>query len=62
MPSRQINDFSQKGNTEKIKIVSRPDDSQDHWWEVRNKLGEVGFIPSNYVKEMDSLGLQNFDW
>ena len=38
------------------------DDSQDHWWEVRNKLGEVGFIPSNYVKEMDSLGLQNFDW
>ena len=38
------------------------DDSQDHWWEVRNKHGEVGFIPSNYVKEMDSLGLQNFDW
>ena len=38
------------------------DDSQDHWWEVRNKVGQVGFIPSNYVKEMDSLGLQNFDW
>ena len=38
------------------------DDSQDHWWQVQNKLGEVGFIPSNYVKEKDELGLQNFDW
>ena len=38
------------------------DDSQDHWWEVRNSRGEVGFIPSNYVKELDALGLQNFDW
>ena len=38
------------------------DDSQDHWWEVRNTRGEVGFIPSNYVKELDALGLQNFDW
>ena len=25
-------------------------------------LGEVGFIPSNYVKEKDALGLQNYDW
>ena len=38
------------------------DDSQDHWWQVRNKLGEEGFIPSNYVKEKDGLGLQNYDW
>ena len=38
------------------------DDSQDHWWEVRNSRAEVGFIPSNYVKELDALGLQNFDW
>ena len=38
------------------------DDSQDHWWQVRNKLGEEGFIPSNYVKEKDGLGLQNHDW
>lgn len=35
---------------------------QDHWWQVQNKLGEVGFIPSNYVKEKDALGLQNFEW
>lgn len=38
------------------------DDSQDHWWQVRNKLGEEGFIPSNYVKEKDALGLQSYDW
>lgn len=25
-------------------------------------MGEVGFIPSNYVKEKDALGLQNFEW
>ena len=38
------------------------DDSQDHWWQVQNKQGNVGFIPSNYVKEKDALGLQNYDW
>ncbi len=38
------------------------DDSQEHWWQVQNTLGEVGFIPSNYVKEKDALGLQNYDW
>lgn len=38
------------------------DDSQDHWWQVRNSMGEEGFIPSNYVKEKDALGLQNFEW
>ncbi len=38
------------------------DDSQDHWWQVQNKHGEVGFIPSNYVKEKDALGLQNYEW
>jgi tyrosine-protein kinase Tec len=38
------------------------DDSQDHWWQVVNKICEKGFIPSNYVKEKDALGLQNFEW
>jgi hypothetical protein len=38
------------------------DDSQDHWWQVTNNLAEEGFIPSNYVKEKDGLGLTNFDW
>jgi len=38
------------------------DDSQDHWWQVQNSVGELGFIPSNYVKMIDDLGLSNFDW
>jgi hypothetical protein len=38
------------------------DDSQDHWWQVENSSGEVGFIPSNYVKKFDDLGLTSFDW
>ncbi len=38
------------------------DDSQDHWWQVENSEGEVGFIPSNYVKKFDDLGLTSFDW
>jgi len=38
------------------------DDSQDHWWQVENSTGEVGFIPSNYVKKLDDIGLTSFDW
>lgn len=38
------------------------DDSQDHWWQVENSTGEVGFIPSNYVKKLDDVGLNSFDW
>ncbi|XP_023331198.1 tyrosine-protein kinase Btk29A [Eurytemora carolleeae] len=38
------------------------DDSQDHWWQVENSSAEVGFIPSNYVKKFDELGLTSFDW
>lgn len=38
------------------------DDSQEHWWKVRDRQGNVGYIPSNYVKEKDLLGLQNYEW
>lgn len=38
------------------------DDSQDHWWQVENTNCEVGFIPSNYVKKIDDIGLTSFDW
>jgi len=38
------------------------DDSQDHWWKVESAAAEVGFIPSNYVKKLDDLGLTTFDW
>ncbi|XP_035709078.1 tyrosine-protein kinase Btk29A isoform X2 [Folsomia candida] len=38
------------------------DDTQEHWWQVRNKSGSAGYIPSNYVKEKELLGLQKYDW
>lgn len=38
------------------------DDSQEHWWKVRDNVGNVGFIPSNYVKEKELIGLQQYEW
>ncbi|XP_063379679.1 tyrosine-protein kinase Btk [Cydia fagiglandana] len=38
------------------------DDSQEHWWKVKDETGSVGFIPSNYVKEKETLGLQKYEW
>jgi len=38
------------------------DDGQEHWWQVRDKKGGVGYIPSNYVKEKELLGLGRYDW
>ncbi|CAG9762218.1 unnamed protein product [Ceutorhynchus assimilis] len=38
------------------------DDSQEHWWKVRDSKGNIGFIPSNYVKEKELLGLQQYEW
>jgi len=38
------------------------DDSQEHWWKVRDKFGAIGYIPSNYVKEKELIGLQKYDW
>ncbi|XP_047989990.1 uncharacterized protein LOC125229234 isoform X3 [Leguminivora glycinivorella] len=38
------------------------DDSQEHWWKVKDENGAVGFIPSNYVKEKETLGLQKYEW
>lgn len=38
------------------------DDSQEHWWQVRNLQGQIGFIPSNYVEDKASIGLKQFDW
>ncbi|XP_073999639.1 tyrosine-protein kinase Btk29A [Rhodnius prolixus] len=38
------------------------DDSQEHWWKVRDSHGSVGYIPSNYVKEKELLGLQKYEW
>ncbi|KAL3266722.1 hypothetical protein HHI36_010883 [Cryptolaemus montrouzieri] len=38
------------------------DDSQEHWWKVKDTKGNIGFIPSNYVKAKEFLGLQQYDW
>lgn len=38
------------------------DDSQEHWWKVKDENGSIGYIPSNYVKEKEHLGLQKYEW
>nr|XP_018917341.1 PREDICTED: tyrosine-protein kinase Btk29A isoform X3 [Bemisia tabaci] len=38
------------------------DDSQEHWWKVKDQHGSIGYIPSNYVKEKELLGLQKYEW
>lgn len=38
------------------------DDSQEHWWKVKDENGAIGYIPSNYVKEKELLGLQKYEW
>lgn len=38
------------------------DDSQEHWWKVKDQNGAVGYIPSNYVKEKELIGLQKYEW
>lgn len=37
------------------------DDSQEHWWKVKDAQGNIGYIPSNYVKEKELLGLQKYE-
>lgn len=38
------------------------DDAQEHWWKVKDCHGAVGYIPSNYVKEKELVGLQKYEW
>ncbi|CAH0721642.1 unnamed protein product, partial [Brenthis ino] len=38
------------------------DDSQEHWWKVKDENGSVGYIPSNYVKEKETIGFQKYEW
>lgn len=38
------------------------DDSQEHWWKVKDGTGNIGYIPSNYVKEKELLGLQKYEY
>jgi len=32
--------------------------SRPHWWKVRDKNGQEGYIPANYVKETTGDGLE----
>ncbi|XP_068143885.1 tyrosine-protein kinase Btk isoform X4 [Drosophila tropicalis] len=38
------------------------DDTQEHWWKVKDAVGNVGYIPSNYVKPKALLGLERYEW
>lgn len=38
------------------------DDSQEHWWKVKDQHGTVGYIPSNYVKAKELLGLDKYEY
>lgn len=37
------------------------DDSQEHWWKVKDQHGNIGYIPSNYVKPKETLGLDKYE-
>ena len=37
------------------------DDGGD-WWKAKNKCGQIGLIPSNYVLEKSRYILSKFDW
>lgn len=37
------------------------DDSQEHWWKVKDQHGNIGYIPSNYVKPKELLGLDKYE-
>ncbi|XKL64958.1 hypothetical protein PGB90_005044 [Kerria lacca] len=47
---------------EKGKEYEIVDDNQEHWWKAKDQYGNIGYIPSNYVKEKDLLGLQKYEW
>nr|XP_002124836.3 tyrosine-protein kinase Btk29A [Ciona intestinalis] len=36
--------------------------SRPHWWKVRNKRGEEGYVPANYVKYRTKDGLETMSW
>ncbi|XP_038055177.1 cytoplasmic tyrosine-protein kinase BMX-like [Patiria miniata] len=40
------------------------DNSREYWWKARNKRGQVGYIPSNYVEEKSKFasGLEKYEW
>uniref|UniRef100_H2ZIU4 Tyrosine-protein kinase n=1 Tax=Ciona savignyi TaxID=51511 RepID=H2ZIU4_CIOSA len=45
------------GETYTVTDTSRP-----YWWKVRNKRGEEGYIPANFVKYQTGDGLETMSW
>lgn len=37
-------------------------DNRGDWWTAKNKFGQVGLIPSNYVQEKSRNPLHQFEW
>ncbi|XP_047738749.1 tyrosine-protein kinase Btk29A isoform X4 [Hyalella azteca] len=38
------------------------EETEEHWWKLRDKHGNEGYSPSNYVKEATDIGLHQYDW
>lgn len=38
------------------------DDSKENWWQVKNRKGELGYVPSNYIQERSLIGLNQYEW
>ncbi|KAL3878493.1 hypothetical protein ACJMK2_030838 [Sinanodonta woodiana] len=36
------------------------DDTRDHWWLAKNRKGDKGYVPSNYVKK--KFDLESYEW
>ena len=43
-------------------LLSKTINGSPEWWKVRNKWGQVGLIPSNYVDEMPRNKLYDYSW
>lgn len=43
-------------------VLSEEVDGCPGWWRVKNKYGDVGLIPSNYVEEKSRQSLSQFHW
>jgi len=38
------------------------EETEEHWWRLRDSRGNEGFSPSNYVKDATNIGLHQYDW
>lgn len=50
----------QELNIQKGEKLTLMDDTQ-HWWKVMNAYGDVGYVPSNYVKRSKQVCASSFN-